>query len=161
MQNDLPREEILVTWKAPLRVSVPKSREYIITLVAITSVVALVLFVAEGIMPVILIGALFFLYWNLQKMPTRDIDYQLTNLGVKIGEATFSWDNLSHFWEEKRGQYTVWILGHEAGGRITLYTEANTQEKANQILSEKLKKEALPKPSGEKLINFVASKLPQ
>jgi len=63
MQNDLPKEEILLEWKAPLRVAVPKSREHNITLIAIVSVVALVLFLAEGIMPVILITALFFLYW--------------------------------------------------------------------------------------------------
>lgn len=162
MQNDLPKEEISLEWKAPLRVTESRSREYTITLIAIVSVVALVLFLAEGIMPVILIGALFFLYWNLQKLPQNEAIYKLSNLGVHLESLFYPWDVFTNFWEEKRGNYEVFVLGHNLrGGRTALFITSDVKEKAEKILTEKLKKEELSKSGGEKLMNFVASKLPQ
>jgi len=162
MQNDLPKEEILLEWKAPLRVAVPKSREHNITLIAIVSVVALVLFLAEGVMPVILIGALFFLYWNLQKLPQNEAVYKLGSLGVHLESLFYPWATFTNFWEEKRGSYEVFILGNGmGGGRTTLFITVEIKEMAEKILIEKLKKEALPSTSAEKLMGFVSSKLPQ
>lgn len=162
MQNDLPKEEILLEWKAPLRVVVPKSREHTITLIAIVSVVALVLFLAEGVMPVILIGALFFLYWNLQKMPQNEAVYKLSNLGIHLEGLFYPWETFTNFWEEKRGNYEVFVLGHNLrGSRTTLFITPDIKEESEKLLVEKLKKEELPQTGGEKLMTFVASKLPQ
>ena len=149
-------------WKAPLRVTVPKSREYNITLIAIISVVALVLFLAEGVMPVILIGALFFLYWNLQKLPQHDAVYKLTSLGIHLENLSYPWTTFTNFWEEKRGGFQVFVLGHNlGGGRTALFITPDVTEKAEKILADKLKKEVLPKSNAEKLMGFVSSKLPQ
>ena len=165
MQSDLPKEEkeeVLVEWKAPLRVTVPKSREYTITLVAIISVVALVLFLAEGVMPVILIGALFFLYWNLQRLPQHDAVYKLTSLGIHLENLSYPWTTFTNFWEEKRGGFQVFVLGHNLNGsRTTLFVAPDSKEKAESVLAGKLKGEALPPTSAEKLMGFVSSKLPQ
>ena len=162
MQNDLPKEEILLEWKAPLRVAVPKSREHNITLIAIVSVVALVLFLAEGIMPVILITALFFLYWNLQKLPQNEAVYKLGSLGVHLESLFYPWATFTNFWEEKRGSYEVFILGNGmGGGRTTLFITPEIKKRAETILADKLKKEALPRSNAEKVMGFVSSKLPQ
>jgi len=58
-------ERDLVVWIAPARPFKRRDRQFYVTTFAIAGIVSLILFLAEGLMPVLLIVSLVFLYYVL------------------------------------------------------------------------------------------------
>ena len=56
-------EKDLITWVAPARPFKRRDKQFYLTTVSIAGIVCLILFLAEGAMPVILIISLIFLYY--------------------------------------------------------------------------------------------------
>src|ERR1700690_777652 len=77
-----PERELLV-WTAPARPFKRHDRQFYTTVFAIAGIISLVLFLAEGLMPVVLIVALVFLYYVLSTVPPENIEYKITSKGVK------------------------------------------------------------------------------
>src|SRR3990172_6112767 len=91
-------ERDLTTWKAPSRPFKRRDREFYVTIMAMGGIVALILFLVEGFMPVILIVSLFFLFYVLSTVEPDKIEYKVTTKGVKIAEKRIDWSNLGRFW---------------------------------------------------------------
>ena len=85
-------ERNLVTWTAPARPFKRRDRQFYVTTFAIAGIVSLVLFLAEGVMPVILIISLVFLYYVLSTVEPENIEYKATTRGIKI--AVLWWSRL-------------------------------------------------------------------
>ena len=77
-------EKDLVIWTAPARPFKRRGRQFYVTVFAIAGIVSLILFLAEGIMPVILIISLVFLYYVLSTVQPEDIEYKVTTKGIRI-----------------------------------------------------------------------------
>ena len=86
-------ERDLVTWTAPARPFKRRDRQFYVTTFAIAGIVSLVLFLAEGAMPVILIISLVFLYYVLSTVEPESIEYKITNRGIKIAGRLTPWQN--------------------------------------------------------------------
>src|SRR3989304_4840218 len=82
-------ERDLVTWTAPSRPFKRRDRQFYTTVFAIAGIISLILFLAEGLMPVILIVALVFLYYVLSTVPPENIEYKITTKGVKALRGSF------------------------------------------------------------------------
>src|ERR1035437_3250582 len=74
-------ERDLVTWIAPSRPFKRRDKQFYTTVFAIAGIVSLVLFLAEGVMPVVLIVAFVFLYYVLSTVPPENVEYKITNKG--------------------------------------------------------------------------------
>jgi len=95
-------ERDLVTWTAPSRPFKRRDRQFYVTTFAMAGIVSLVLFLAEGFMPVLLIVSLVFLYYVLSTVEPENITYKVTSKGIKIGGKDTGWQFLNRFWFTKR-----------------------------------------------------------
>jgi hypothetical protein len=90
-------ERDLVTWTAPARPFKKREKQYYVTIFAMAGIVSLVLFLAEGLMPVILIISLVFLYYVLSTVQPEDVEYKVTTRGIKIAGKLTEWRNLNRY----------------------------------------------------------------
>src|SRR3990167_3231537 len=95
-------EKELLTWTAPARPFKRRDREFYITIIAIAGIVGLVLFLIEGFMPVILIVSLVFLFYVLSTVEPENIEYKITNKGIKVVDKRTDWSLINRFWFSRR-----------------------------------------------------------
>ncbi|KKP31069.1 MAG: hypothetical protein UR20_C0044G0007, partial [Candidatus Woesebacteria bacterium GW2011_GWE2_31_6] len=81
-ENKPEVEKDLVTWTAPGRPFKRRDKQFYLTTISIVGLVSLIIFLAEGAMPVILIISLVFLYYVMSTVPPENIEYKITNKGV-------------------------------------------------------------------------------
>jgi len=154
-------EKDLVTWIAPARPFKRRDRQFYVTVVSIAAMVCLILFLAEGAMPVILIISLIFLYYVMSTVPPDNIEYKITNKGIKVLDKRTDWQYLGRFWFAKR--YDSELLVLETGfvpNRMELVITPESKEKITKVLSEYLVQEEVSPSNLDKIIDWFSKKLP-
>lgn len=91
-------ERDLVTWTAPSRLFRKYGRKAYVSIFSIVGIISIVIFIAEGLMPVILLIALIFLFYVLSTVPPENIEYKVTNRGIKIAGKETPWQNIGSFY---------------------------------------------------------------
>lgn len=154
-------EKVLFVWRAQARPFKKRSREFYVTAIAIASVVGLILFLAEGAMPVILLAALIFLYYILNSVEPGQIENKITTRGIRVADKLTEWPQLIRFWFAERFNTNLLVF-ESAGilGRIELVIEKKDQEKLRSVLSEYLPEEKSSPNVFDNLAGWVSSKLP-
>lgn len=154
-------EKDLFVWRAPARAYQPRTREFYVTLFAIVGLVGLVLFIAEGAMPVVLLIAIVFLFYVLSTVPPEEIEYKITNKGIKIAASKTEWQVMNRFCFTKKGTSDVLLIEtFVLPGRLELVINPGDVEEIRKHVSENVPEEEI-KPSGlEKLTTWFASRLP-
>jgi hypothetical protein len=154
-------EKELFSWNAPSRPFKRRDREFWVTLGAIAFIGGLILFLIEGVMPVILIISIVFLYYVMSTVAPESIAYAITNLGVKIADKRTDWDYLTRFWFSKRFDSDLLVFEMDAlPGRLELVIDGKDKEKLREVLVDFVIEEEAS-PSGlDKAATFLVSKLP-
>jgi len=98
----LEPEKSLFSWRAASRPFKRRDREFWITVLGIAGLCGVVLFLIEGVMPVILIISLVFLFYILSTVEPEEINYEITNKGIKIAGRRTDKEVLNRFWFSKR-----------------------------------------------------------
>jgi len=156
-----PVENDLFVWQGPSRPFKTRTREYYVTLFAMTGLVGLVLFVAEGAMPVVLLIAIVFLYYVLSTVKPDDIEYKITNLGIKIAGVRTDWQNLGRFWFTKRmGSDLLVVETFTIPGRLELVVNESDIEVIKKSMSDYLNEEEIKATGIETVTNWISTKLP-
>jgi hypothetical protein len=154
-------ERVLFSWKAPARPFKRRDRQFWMTLIAIAAILGLILFLIEGAMPVILIIALVFLFYVLSTVEPEEIDYQITNKGIRIADKRTNMGVLTRFWFTRR--FNSELLVFEMAilpGRLEVVINPKDKGSIRKALSAYLSEEEAP-PSGlDKAANWFAKKLP-
>lgn len=154
-------ERDLLTWTAPARPFMKRDRQFYTTVFAIAGIISLVLFLAEGIMPVILIVALVFLYYVLSTVPPENIEYKITTKGVSIGGKLTGWQTLNRFWFGMRTGSEILIFEtFLIPGRIEIVINPEIKNDLKKEISAYIPYEEVPASGLEKVTNWVAQKLP-
>ncbi len=155
------KEEDLFTWRAPSRPFKTRTREFYVTLFAIVGLVGLILFIAEGAMPVILLIAIVFLFYILSTVVPEEIEYKITNRGIKIAGGKTEWNLMGRFWFTKRMESDLLVIEtFVIPGRLELVVREEDIESIRKNLSSYLNEEEI-QPSGlERATNWFSSKLP-
>ncbi|MDP1760059.1 MAG: hypothetical protein Q8L01_01165, partial [Candidatus Woesebacteria bacterium] len=91
-------EKDLVIWIAPARPFKRRDKQFYLTIISIAGLVSLIIFLAEGVMPVILIVSLIFLYYVMSTVQPENIEYKITNKGIKIAGKRTGWESFARFW---------------------------------------------------------------
>lgn len=164
VQTSGPRiaaEKELFSWKAPSRPFKKRDREFWVTVSAIAGIGGVILFLIEGVMPVVLIISIVFLFYVLSTVQPDTISYAVTNYGVKIADRRTDWDYLTRFWFAKRFDSDLLVFEMTSlPGRLELVIDSKDKEKLTTVLSDYVANEEAP-PSGlDRAANFVAEKLP-
>lgn len=154
-------EKELLSWTAPSRPFKRRNRDFYVTIIAIAALVGLILFFVDGFMPVLLIISLVFLMYVLSTVEPEQIEYLITNRGIKIAGKRTDWESMGRFWFTKRFDSELLVI--ETGnlpGRMELVVLPERKDDLKKVLAEYLLHEEIP-PSGlDKAANWFAKKLP-
>ena len=154
-------EKDLVTWIAPARPFKRRDRQFYLTTVSIAGIVCLILFLAEGAMPVILIVSLIFLYYVMSTVTPDEIEYKITNKGVKVGGKRTDWQFLGRFWFGKRYDSELLVLETASiPNRMELVIKPEVKEEVRKNLKEYLSEEEISPSKLDKAIDWFSKKLP-
>jgi hypothetical protein len=157
-----PKEEVLFTWKAVSRPFQKRGREYWITVVSIASLLAFILFLAEGVMPVILISSLIFLYYILSTVKPEDIEYGLTSRGLRVADVITTWNNLTQFWFTKRmGSDLLVVETTTFPFRLELVIDQEDILRVKRILADYIPEGKTSPTYLDKVADWVSKKLPR
>ena len=153
-------ERDLVTWTAPAPFK-RRDRQFYVTTFAIAGIVSLVLFLAEGAMPVILIISLVFLYYVLSTVEPESIEYKITNRGIKIAGRLTPWQNLTRFWFSKRFDNDLLVTETpRVPGRIEMVIKPEIKGDLKKEISAYIPYEEVSASGLDRVTNWVAAKLP-
>ena len=154
-------EKTLLSWTAPARPFKRRDRDFWITVIAIVAISGLILFLVEGFMPVILIISIVFLFYILNTVEPENIEYKITNKGVRVSDKMNGWNTLGRFWFTKRFNNDLLVLETVSlTGRLELVINLKDKEKIKENLAKYIVEEEAS-PSGlDKAANWFAKKLP-
>ena len=154
-------ERDLFTWTAPARPFKRRDRRFYVTTFSIAGIVGLILFLAEGFMPVLLIISIVFLYYVLSTVEPESIDYKITNLGVKVGGNRTDWANFKRFWFTKRFDNDMLVLETMSiPGRMEMVITPEIKENIKKEISEFVPYEEVPATGIDNFIDWVSKKIP-
>lgn len=155
-----PEKEV-VAWVAPSRPFKKKDREFWMTLVGIAAIAGLVLFLVEGVMPVLLIVSLIFFLYVTSTVEPDSIRFSVTTKGVRIVDRLTEWSGIMRFWFEPRLDSELVVCQiNSFPGRLELVIDRNAKEKIRKALSQYVSEEDY-KPTGiEKVIGWFTNKIP-
>lgn len=155
-------EKDLVTWVASSRPFKRRDKQFYVTTISIAGMVCLILFLAEGAMPVILIISLIFLYYVMSTVAPEDIEYKITNKGVKVGGRLTEWQFLGRFWFSKRFDSDLLILETKMiPNRMELVIKTEVKTEVEKNLKEYLVQEEISPSNLDKAVDWFSKKLPQ
>lgn len=154
-------EKELFSWKATSRPFKKRDREFWVTVGAIAFIGGVILFLIEGVMPVVLIISIVFLYYVMSTVPPETVSYSITNLGVKFADKRTDWDFLTRFWFTKRLDTSLLVFEMTSlPGRLELVIDPKDQDKLIEVLTPYVINEEAPPSQMDKAANFLADKLP-
>ncbi len=154
-------EKELLDWSAPARPFKRMNREFWVTIIAMAAIVGLILFFAEGFMPVILIISIIFLVYVLTTVEPENINYSVTNKGIKIGEKTFEWERLIRFWFSKRFDSQLLIVQkYGIPNRLEFVINQDEKENLKTTLLKYIPEEKIPPSSLDKAASWFSKKIP-
>jgi hypothetical protein len=155
-------EKDLAVWTAPARPFKRQDRQFFVTLIAIASILGLVLFLVEGVMPVVLIISLIFLYYIMSTVPPDNIEYKLTNRGVKVAENLTEWGNFTRYWFSRRFDSELLVFETIAiPGRMELVITPEVKSQITKALIPYVVFEEVPPSYIDKAASWFSKKLPQ
>jgi hypothetical protein len=154
-------ERDLVVWTAPARPFKRRGRQFYVTTFAIAGIVSLVLFLAEGIMPVILIISLVFLYYVLSTVQPENIEYKVTTKGIRISNKLTEWQVLNSFWFSDRFDNHLMIIDTSIiPGRTEIVVNPEVEEEIKRQVSAYIPYEEVPAGALDRATNWFADKIP-
>lgn len=158
----LSPEKTLFVWRAPSRPFKRRNKDFWMTVMAIASVFGLILFLVEGVMPVILIISIIFLFYVLSTVEPENIEYSLTDRGVKIADKRTDMELLTRFWFARRHNDELLVFETQmVPGRLELVINTKDKEKIRKTLLEYLSEEEASPSSLDRATNWLSKKLPQ
>ncbi len=154
-------ERELVTWVAASRPFKRYGRRFYVTIFSIVGIVSIVLFIAEGIMPVILMVSLIFLFYVLSTVKPEEIEYKVTNKGIKVDGKETPWQEIRRFsFLSKSGGEVVAFDTINFPGRMEIVVKPEIKDKLKNEISAYVPYETIQPSFLDKLTSWVVKKLP-
>jgi len=155
-------EQDLVTWSAASRPFKRYGRKFYVTIFSIVGIISIILFVAEGVMPVILLVSLIFLFYVLSTVAPENIEYKITNKGVKIAGKETPWQNITRFsLGERSGSEVLAIETVTFPNKIEMVIDPMLKDRIKKEISAYAPYENIPPSTLDKVVQWVVKKLPE
>ncbi len=155
-------EKDLFKWIAPARPFKRRDREFWVTVISIAAIAGLILFLIEGVMPVILIISLVFLFYILTTVEPENIEYKVTNRGVKIADKRTDWEAINRFWFSRRFNSELLVVEtFSLPGRLEFVINKKDKDGIRKVLKDYVLEEEAPPSYLDKTANWFSKKLPQ
>lgn len=158
---EVEKQQELVSWIAPARPFKRRNREFYVTVIAMAAVCAFVLFLIEGWLPVILVISLVFLFYVMSTVEPENVQYQITNLGIKIAGKLTGWEIMGRFWFTKRLDTELLVIETKVlPGRLELVIKPEIKDDIKKSLEKYLTHEEIPASNLDKAANWVSVRMP-
>jgi hypothetical protein len=155
-------EKDLFVWTAPARPFKSYGKKFYVTIFSIVGIVSIILFVAEGIMPVILLISLIFLFYVLSTVQPEKIEYKITNKGIKIADKETFWQNVVKFCLTKRSDSDVLVFETTTfPGRLQLVVTPEIKGKLKNEISQYIPYQEIQVSTLDKVTDWIVKKLPE
>lgn len=156
------RSKDLFVWKAPARPFKKRDKNFWTTVLAIAVIFGLILLVIDGVMPVILIISIIFLYYVMTTVEPEEIEYKITRYGVEIAGKETPWEVLTRYWFTRRFSSDLMVFEMTVfPGRLEIVVNKDDIDKIKKITSEYLLEEEATPSNLDKAANWFTQKLPQ
>lgn len=160
-ESTIVTEKDLVVWTAPSRPFKRRNRDFYITLLAMAGITCLVLFLIEGWLPVILVISLVFLFYIMATVEPENIEYKITDKGIKIAGTLTTWNQMGRFWFTKRLDNNLLVIETKSlSGRLELVINTEVKDQIKKELGKYLVEEEIPASNIDKAANWVSKKMP-
>lgn len=144
--SETPEQEVVPTfkvktlleWQAPAWIFKKRGKDYWTTILAIAGLISIILvFVGEYAL-IFAIFALIFLYYVLSSNPPTEVNYQVTNRGIRWGEKKYSWGVLNFFWIEKENEEKILKINTKLNlpGQLIIPLGEKDQEEVQEVLED-------------------------
>jgi len=154
-------EKVLFSWVSASRPFKRRDREFWVTVITIATVAGLILFLVEGVMPVLLIISLVFLFYILTTVEPEKIEYKITNRGIKIGSKSTQWDLMRRYWFGSRLDSSLIIFEISAiPGRLEFVIDPKDKENIKKVLKDYVIEEEASSSYLDRTADWLAKKLP-
>lgn len=160
VKNETERD--LITWTGPSRPFKKRNKEFYITIISMATVVGFILFLVDGWLPVVLLISLVFLFYIMSTVPPEDIEYKITNKGVKVAGRLTEWSVMGRFWFTRRFDNELLVIEtFRVPGRLEIVIEAGKREEIKREISKYLTHEEIAPGVLDKATLWFSRKLPQ
>ncbi|MDP3994564.1 MAG: hypothetical protein Q8P91_01915, partial [bacterium] len=147
-------------WNAPARPFKRKNRQFYVKLYAIAGLIGFILFLAEGIMPVVLLISLLFLYFVMNTVEPEVIDYRITGKGMYMAKKLNEWESLTGFWFSIRSETNLLIVETKVfPGRLEFVIPSEKKEEIRKHLLAFLPEEEAKTPYTDKATKWLSEKI--
>jgi hypothetical protein len=156
------QENSLFKWTAPSRPFKRRSRDFYIKVISIAALFGLIIFLIEGLMPILLLISLIFLFYVMSTIEPDNLEYELTNLGIKIASKRTGWETMNRFWFINRlGSELLIIETASLPGRLEIMIKPETKPDILKIVSNYLPHEKMPPSFLDKTVTWTSKFLPE
>ena len=156
-------EKVLFSWSGPVRPFKKRGREFFSTVIALAILVGIIFFFIEGVMPVIVIGAVVFLVYILSTVPPGDVDYSITNRAIRVGEKGYFWEQMSRFYFTERWGQELLVVDMPTAfpGRLEMVLTGEIDKEAlKEALLKYLPMEKTAPGFLDKAVKWLSDKIP-
>lgn len=143
------KQDLLWEWQALMRPYRQLNKEVFTTILAGAFLLGVILFVIDGIIPVMLVVSILFFWYVSGTVRPYLTRHRITTWGIETEEKLWLWEYMTRYWFEGSGdtrqvviEMVTWWPRHL---RLVIDTQ-ETEEVVDEILSEFLVKDQ-PKPN--------------
>jgi hypothetical protein len=152
-------EKELLSWSAANRPFKRRNKSFWVRIIAMAGVFGLILFLAEGVMPVLLIISVVFLFYVLSTVEPENTDYKITNKGIRIGGVETRWEVLGRFWMSRRFDSEIMVVEAPGlAGRIELIIKPEIKDELKEIVGKHLVYQEVPASELDRAANWFAAR---
>lgn len=152
----------LLAWRAPSRLFKKRDKEFFSTLIAIAFLIGVILFFIKEWFAIIVLVAFAFLAYVYSTIEPEEIDYEITNKGIKIHDQSYFWEEMGRFWfDEKMGKQILYVERPVAFPfRLVIPLGNQDPKKVSAFLAKYLLQEQPEKTWTEKAGVWLSEKVP-
>lgn len=155
-------EKTLFEWKAPSRPFHPRDRQFWTTTITLAFIFGALLYIIEGLMPVFVVIAFLFLYYVLTNVKPNEIEYKITNYGIRYADKLTEWPLMIRFWFAQRGDsYLLVVDTVNLPGRLELMIDPSHQTSIKKVMEDYLPEEEASPSGMERAADWLSRKLPE
>lgn len=132
-----------------------------VTVVSAALIMGAILFVIEGVMPVLLLIALVFLFYVQSTVEPEDMEYKITTEGIHVGGKKTYWENMARFWFTHRfGSDLLVLETFTVPGRMELVIDTAKKSKMVEELEKYLLHEEAPATFFDRAASWASRQMP-
>ncbi len=99
--NDL-KEKLILEWESYDRPHKTWTKEFYSSVIVIAFLVSVILFFIEGVMPVVVVWALVFMLWAMNKTEPTKTKNIMTTWGLRSVNKFYDYQRMTNFWLETK-----------------------------------------------------------